>query len=66
VIAHLESDYSATIVSRSKRDYVWIMARTPSIPEAEYKQLAARVVALGYSLEKLRKVPQRWPKAIQP
>jgi apolipoprotein D and lipocalin family protein len=65
VIAHLESDYSATIVGRSKRDYVWIMARTPSIPDAEYKQMVARVVALGYSIEKLRKVPQQWPEASQ-
>jgi apolipoprotein D and lipocalin family protein len=66
VIAHLEPDYSAAIVGRSKRDYVWIMARTPVIPEAEYKKMVARVAALGYSLGKLRKVPQQWPEVRQP
>ena len=29
VIAWLDDDYGQTIVARSKRDYVWFMARTP-------------------------------------
>ena len=29
VIAYLDPDYRSTIIGRSKRDYVWIMARTP-------------------------------------
>jgi len=65
VIAYLEPDYGAVIVGRSKRDYVWIMARAPVIPPAQYDRLVAQVVALGYSAPDLRKVPQRWPEPPQ-
>jgi apolipoprotein D and lipocalin family protein len=61
VVAYLDADYRAVVVGRSKRDYVWIMARTPSIPDAQYERLVARVGALGYPTGRLRKVPQRWP-----
>ncbi|QHI99051.1 hypothetical protein GT347_14295 [Xylophilus rhododendri] len=57
-IAHVEPDYSQTIVAREKRDYVWIMARTPTIPEERYQALVARVAAMGYDVSKLQRVPQ--------
>ena len=66
VIAYLDPDYQTVVVGRSKRDYVWIMARTPAISDAAYEQLVQRVIALGYDVGKLRKVPQRWPEARRP
>ena len=51
-------DYSQTIIGRSDRDYAWVMARTPTISEADYAGNLQRLRDLGYSLEKLRKVPQ--------
>ena len=59
VIAYLDADYRTTIVARSKRDYVWIMARTSTLSDDEYGALVERVRALGYDTAKLRKVPQR-------
>src|SRR5690606_8585824 len=38
-IVHLNDDYTQTIIGREARDYVWIMARTPVIPEADYSAL---------------------------
>lgn len=58
LIVYLDADYSQTIIGRSSRDYVWIMARTPQLPEAEYERLVARVAELGYDTAKLRRVPQ--------
>ncbi|HET6554308.1 MAG TPA: lipocalin family protein [Dyella sp.] len=58
IIAWLDPDYRAVIIARNKRDYVWIMARTPTIPQEQYDLLVARVSAMGYDLAKLRKVPQ--------
>lgn len=58
VIAWLDPEYQQTIIARSKRDYAWIMARTPAIPEADYRAHVERLRALGYRVEKLRKVPQ--------
>ena len=63
VIVGLNDEYSQTIIGRSKRDYAWVMARTPSISEHDYQAALAKLKALGYSLEKLRKVPQHWPEA---
>lgn len=57
-IVHVDSAYNETIVGREARDYVWIMARTPTIPAADYCRLEALVAAAGYDLTKLRQVPQ--------
>lgn len=58
IIAWLDPDYRAVIVARNKRDYVWIMARSPTIPESQYDLLVAHVAAMGYDTRRLRKVPQ--------
>jgi apolipoprotein D and lipocalin family protein len=60
LIAHVDAAYTETIIARSRRDYVWIMARTPQIPEADYDRLARKVAELGYDVSKLERVPQRW------
>jgi apolipoprotein D and lipocalin family protein len=60
VIAYVAPDYSETIVARSARDYVWIMARTPTLPDEDYDRLVAFVGELGYDTAKLERVPQRW------
>lgn len=62
-IAWLAPDYSSTVIARNARDYVWIMARTPTISDEHYKELTTFVESLGYDLEKLRKVPQQWEQA---
>ena len=65
LIAYLDDDYSKVVIARTKRDYVWIMARDPKLSEAEYKQLEQFVAGLGYATDKLRKIPQRWPESEQ-
>ena len=62
LITHLNADYTQTVIGRNKRDYVWIMARTPQMPEADYQRFLAELTAQGYDLKKLRKVPQSWPE----
>ena len=59
-IVHLAPDYSQTLIAREKRDYLWIMARSPSMPEADYQRLVAFAASLGYDTARIRKVPQRW------
>ncbi|MEN9705448.1 MAG: hypothetical protein RLZZ393_1327 [Pseudomonadota bacterium] len=61
-IAWLDAGYTQTIIARQARDNVWIMARTPVIPDADYQRLLAVVAQLGYDTSKVRKVPQRWPE----
>lgn len=59
-IVYLDEAYTQTIVARQKRDYVWIMARTPTISEREYDELIEFVASLGYDISKIERVPQRW------
>ncbi|MFC5577276.1 lipocalin family protein [Lysobacter niabensis] len=63
VIAYLASDYRTTIVGRSKRDYAWIMARSPTLADSEYEALLQRLEAMGYDRASVRRVPQRWPES---
>ncbi len=59
-IVHLSADYSRTVIGREKRDYAWIMSRTPQISEGEYQELLGLLRAQGYDTALVRKVPQRW------
>lgn len=59
LITELNADFSQTIISRNKRDYVWIMARTPQIRENDYQRLVQLISEQGYDLSKLRQVPQQ-------
>ena len=58
VISHVDAGYTETIIARSARDYVWIMARTPTIDDQRYTALVKKVADMGYDLSKLVKVPQ--------
>lgn len=60
-IVSLDEQYTQTIVARQKRDYVWLMARTPNISQQDYQQHVHTIESLGYDITKLRKVPQKWP-----
>ncbi len=60
-VVYLDEDYSQTIIGRRKRDFLWIMARTPSIPEEDYRQLVEFSASIGYDTSKIQRVPQRWP-----
>lgn len=57
-IAHLEPDFSSAIVARDRRDYVWILSRTPRIDQARYLAYLRKIEAMGYDLEKFSRYPQ--------
>lgn len=59
-IAWLAPDYSQTVIGREQRDYVWIMARTPQIPDADYRRILEFLAEQGYDVSRIRRVPQRW------
>ena len=61
LISYLDAGYTQTVIARNARDSVWIMARTPTISEADYARAVAQLSSWGYDVSLLRKVPQRWP-----
>jgi apolipoprotein D and lipocalin family protein len=56
-IIFLTEDYSQTVIGRTKRDYVWIMARDNTITEADYAKILNFLRDQNYDLKNLRKVP---------
>jgi apolipoprotein D and lipocalin family protein len=59
-IIYVASDYSQTVIGREKRDYAWIMARTPTISTADFARLKDILASQGYDTARLIKVPQQW------
>lgn len=57
-ISYVSDDYSLAVITREKRDHVWIMARTPSIAEADFNRLVAFVGSQGYDPAQIQRVPQ--------
>lgn len=47
------ADYSATIVAQ-QGDYVWLMARTPSISAGDYARYEKMIADMGYDTAKIR------------
>ena len=58
-IFYLDESYTVTVIGRNKRDYVWIMARTPQIPEQDYLQMLKLLAEQGYDISQIKKVPQQ-------
>lgn len=61
LILSLDSEYQRTVIGVPNRKFVWIMSRTPAMPDPEYAQLVEALRASGYATERLERVPQRWP-----
>ena len=57
-IIYLDDDYQTTVIGRAKRDYVWVMSRTPELSDAELDKMRAFVESVGYDPSKLERVPQ--------
>ena len=59
-IIYLTEDYSQTVIARRQRDYVWVLARMPSIADEDYQRMLKLIAEQGYDVSKVQKVPQRW------
>lgn len=55
----LDKEYEHALVSGPNRDYLWILARTPTLPEATYQALVQQAKAMGFASEQLLRVEQR-------
>jgi apolipoprotein D and lipocalin family protein len=62
-IVYLDDEYTTTVIAREARDYVWLMARTPTLSDDEYDAIVSFISDTGYDTSKLIRVPQRWPDA---
>ena len=61
LILYLDQDYQRTIIGVPDRSHVWIMSRDPQVSEAAYQRMLNYAANFGFEIEKVRRVPQRWP-----
>ncbi len=66
LIIGLSDAYGYTVIAGPNHDYVWVMARTPTIPAAAWDEVNKLLVRQGYDLSRVQKVPQDWPEASLP
>jgi len=58
-VLYLSPDYRVAIVGEPSREYLWILARTPTIAEQEYQALMPKIRAAGYDPLRLRRAAAR-------
>lgn len=54
-ILHVDPSYREAIVGTPDRKYLWLLARTPTIPEQRHAALVARAERLGFDVARLLK-----------
>lgn len=57
-IVYLDPEYTQAIVTSSTRRYLWILTRSPVLPEAELEQLIVRAEGFGFDRNKMILVDQ--------
>lgn len=59
-IVYVNADYSQAVIGRNRRDYAWVLARTPTIESQQLFENVRRLREQGYDSRRLRTVPQDW------
>jgi apolipoprotein D and lipocalin family protein len=57
-VVDLDPDYRLAAVSEPKGEYLWILARTPTVPKRELDALLGRLARQGFDLSKLEMTRQ--------
>ena len=59
IVFELDEDYQYALVAGSKKEYMWILSRTPELDKAVLDQLLAKADSLGFATDKLIYVDQQ-------
>jgi apolipoprotein D and lipocalin family protein len=57
-VIDLDPAYTLAAVSEPKREYLWILSRTPTVSRPAYEALLARLRSQGFDLSGLETTPQ--------
>lgn len=57
-VIDLAPDYSYAVIGEPKREYLWLLSRTPTIDAALYEKILAGAAAKGFDVTKVRKTRQ--------
>lgn len=57
-VIDLDEGYQLAAVSEPRREYLWVLSRTPSVPAPVYEALLKRLAAQGLDVGRLERSPQ--------
>lgn len=57
-VIDLDEGYQLAAVSEPRREYLWVLSRTPSVPAPAYEALLKRLAAQGLDVGRLERSPQ--------
>lgn len=57
-VVDLDENYQLVAVSEPKKEYLWILSRTPNVDPDDYKTLLARLSQKGFDISKLEVTKQ--------
>ena len=57
-VIDLDTDYQLAAVSDAKREYLWVLSRTPQVNAKAYDALIERLKAQHFDVQKLERTPQ--------
>lgn len=57
-VIDLDEGYQLAAVSEPRREYLWVLSRTPSVPAPVYEGLLRRLAAQGLDVGRLERSPQ--------
>ena len=60
-VIDLDDGYELVAISEPKREYLWVLSRSPQVEPARYQALLGRLKALGLDTDKLEVTVQRGP-----
>ncbi len=58
-VIDLDADYQLAAVSDAKREFLWVLSRTPQVNHNAYDALLERLKAQHFDVQKLERTPQR-------
>jgi apolipoprotein D and lipocalin family protein len=58
LILDVDPEYRYALIGHPSKEYAWIFAREPRIPEETYQQLRVKFYEQGYDIDRILKVPQ--------
>ena len=60
-VIDIDPDYQLVAVSEPKREYLWVLSRTPEVNAKAYDELLGRLAKSGFDLKRLEKSKQTKP-----
>jgi apolipoprotein D and lipocalin family protein len=66
LVLFVDPDYRTALVGYPGRGYGWVLAREPTLDDAQYQVLLGRFAEQGYDIGQFRRVPQQPDQIGQP